>query len=283
MRLHIIGSGCPDPREERYGSAFILEIENDWLMVDCGPATTYKMACINIPTTVINHLFFTHHHFDHNADFPCFALTRWDQDPNPKPLNVYGPPPTQKFVARLLGPDGAFFDDWNARIKHPASHTCHANRGGKLPRTAPETPTHDVEHAGLIASGENWQVEADFVPHVDPWLKSLVFRVKTPDGTVVFTGDAGPSEILTDFCRNAENLVICCAFRGSPEKSIADAVTGVNDVASMAEETQPQTVILTHTTSAFSPPGNREDAIVQIGRRFDGRIIFADEKTTISL
>ncbi|GAG30309.1 unnamed protein product, partial [marine sediment metagenome] len=78
MRLHVLGSGCPVPTPEHYGSSFILEVGTDLLMVDCGPATTFKMAQMGIMPGRVEHLFLTHHHFDHNVDLPCFALTRWD-------------------------------------------------------------------------------------------------------------------------------------------------------------------------------------------------------------
>jgi ribonuclease Z len=76
MRVHVIGAGCPDPRKERFGSAFLFDVGEERLLIDCGPATTYKMACMGIRPTVVDRLFLTHHHFDHNADVPCFVLTR---------------------------------------------------------------------------------------------------------------------------------------------------------------------------------------------------------------
>ena len=32
MKVHVIGSGCPDARPDRYGSAFVLEIGDDSLL-----------------------------------------------------------------------------------------------------------------------------------------------------------------------------------------------------------------------------------------------------------
>ena len=48
-------------------------------MFDCGPATTYKMAQTGLHPLDIDYLFFTHHHFDHDVDYPCFMMTRWDE------------------------------------------------------------------------------------------------------------------------------------------------------------------------------------------------------------
>ncbi len=48
MQLHIIGAGCPHPSGDQYGSAFLLEVGDDLIMVDCGPGTTYKMARMDL-------------------------------------------------------------------------------------------------------------------------------------------------------------------------------------------------------------------------------------------
>ena len=94
MKLYVLGGGNPDPNPERFGSSFVFEVGGEHLMVDCGPAATYKLAQAGLRPTQINWLFFTHHHFDHNADYPCFLLTRWDQGAHRAArLNVIGPRP----------------------------------------------------------------------------------------------------------------------------------------------------------------------------------------------
>ena len=70
MKLHIVGSGCPQPTPNWCGSSFVLETPTERVMVDCGPGTTYKLARLGMKATQIDHLFLTHHHFDHNVDFP---------------------------------------------------------------------------------------------------------------------------------------------------------------------------------------------------------------------
>ena len=42
-RLIILGCGTPAPSLTRWGTAFLLGIGDEWLLFDCGPATTYKM------------------------------------------------------------------------------------------------------------------------------------------------------------------------------------------------------------------------------------------------
>ena len=95
----IIGCGTPTPLPDRFGSSYVVQIGDEKLLFDCGPATTWKLARAGIKTTEIDNVFFTHHHFDHDADFPTFILTRWDQMiPRDRLLNVYGPKLTEEFT-----------------------------------------------------------------------------------------------------------------------------------------------------------------------------------------
>ena len=48
-------------------------------MFDCGPAATHKLVKAGLYPTQVDNLFFTHHHFDQNIDYPCFLLCHWDQ------------------------------------------------------------------------------------------------------------------------------------------------------------------------------------------------------------
>jgi len=190
MKVHIIGSGCPDARPDRYGSAFVLDIGDDSLLIDCGPATTYKMARMGLAATQVGHVFLTHHHFDHNTDLPCFVLTRWDQCKGTEPpLQLYGPPPTQRFADLLFGEEGAFAPDLKSRVEHPASHWCHRGRGGVMPRPGLSLEAHDIG-AGKVAESEDWSATAARVHHVEPGLISLAYRFETAEGSVVFTGTA---------------------------------------------------------------------------------------------
>jgi ribonuclease Z len=99
-------------------------------MFDCGPAATYKLVRMGLMPTEIDHLFFTHHHYDHNADYACFLLCRWDQhiDSQDK-LKTWGHPPTKEITECLIDENGAYFFDWNARVEHPDSKQTYEARG----------------------------------------------------------------------------------------------------------------------------------------------------------
>ncbi len=290
IRLHIVGSGCPDARATRYGSAFVLDAGPDKALIDCGPATTWKLAKMGMHPLDIEHVLFTHHHYDHTVDFPCFALTRFDQAKGNEPsLKVYGPPPTRDFVDRLLGPRGAFRVDIDSRLAHPASHACHQMRNGIFPRPPPSLEIHEID-AGPIASATPWSVTACRVKHVEPTMISLAFRFETRVGGVVFAGDCTDCPALRDLARGAHTLVIVCTHFGASEardpaigKAIADVVAGLPEVVAVAKDSGVRQVILTHASPNFEQPGRREQMIAAMARDYNGAILFPDELTTIPL
>ena len=95
--VYILGAGTPTPTADRFGSAYVVQVAGEYLMFDCGPAATQKLVKAGLRPTQIDYLFFTHHHFDHDVDYPCFLLTRWDQAAGKaNQLQVFGPPPTNQ-------------------------------------------------------------------------------------------------------------------------------------------------------------------------------------------
>lgn len=283
VRLHIVGSGGPEPAHERYGSSLILEIGAELLIIDCGPGTTYKMARMNIAPTQISYLFITHHHFDHNADFVSFALSRWDQLRGEEPpLRVYGPPPTRKFVEMLLGEDGAFFPDWCSRMKHPASLEVHRLRGESLPRRPPVVEAEDIGD-GAVVESESWKVIVRSVHHVEPRLVSLSYRFETGERSVVFAGDCGYCDVLRELAKGADTLVIACTHFGALHlpPAITDVINGVPEVVEIAEGASVRRLVLTHATPGFAR--EKEKAIGKIARSFSGKIPFREELISVNL
>ena len=282
LQLHVVGNGCPAPTPEHFGSSFILEVGSKCLMIDCGPATTYKMTLMGIAPGRVGDVFFTHHHFDHNVDFPCFALTRWDQGKcTEPPLRVYGPPPTRAFVERLLGEEGAFVDDWTSRVEHPVSLAIFKRRGGVLPRPAPAVETKDVG-PGTTARTDSWTATATRVHHVEPGLESLAYRFDTDHGSIVFAADCGDCPALRELARGADTLVIGCVYVGR-SKAYSDIITGSAEAAEIARASGVRRLVLSHAAPGFSKPEMKQKAIADAAQTFEGAIVFPDELTTVDL
>ncbi|MBI4607923.1 MAG: MBL fold metallo-hydrolase [Candidatus Rokubacteria bacterium] len=284
-QVFILGAGTPTPTSTRFGSAFAVQVAGEYLMFDCGPAATYKLVKAGIFPTKVDYLFFTHHHFDHDVDYPCFLLCRWDQSiGRENPLRVYGPTLTEIITERILGENGAFVHDWKARVNHPLSQRVHVNRGGTLPRTPPAVRAKDVG-PGLVHQGREWLVSAAPAEHVQPWLDSLAYRLDSAEGSVVFTGDTQPCQSVVELARGADMMLCMCW--DEQERMIASGEAagqcGTTGAAEMAREAGVGKLVLVHVGPHLASHGPMEKGIGDVRRVYDGEIVFAEELMSIRL
>ena len=283
ISLKILCSGTPTPSEIRWGSAYALKMGDEWFMFDCGPAATYKLIKSGITPLDISHLFFTHHHSDHDADYACFLLSRFDMSIGKEPnLKVYGPPPTQALTEKLIGEkEGAYWHDFVARTNHPLSLWAYQNRGGTLPRKIPQVHAKDIEPNELI-TGPDWTIECSRVEHVQPYLDSLAYRVNTDNGSIVFSGDTRPCQSLVKLAKGSDVLVMECIRL---EKEMVGNATALSESSALAagkiaNETEVKMLVLTHQAHYLDE--SKKEVIEEVQKNYKGRIEWADETTLIT-
>lgn len=279
MKVTLLGAGVPTPTPRRFGSAHLLDVASRSLLIDCGPATTYKLTSAGRATPEISLLLFTHHHFDHNADYPCFVLTRWDQDVEQTPLRVYGPPPTEDLTRSLFAaPGGAWVCDWTARIEHPGSQRVFANRGGTLPRRPPQIDAADIDAAFQLEE-DGFSVRAAHTVHAQPFLESVAYRIDTDQGSIVFTGDTEPVDSVIELARGADMLVCMCwdTDAAMEAEGLSGGMTGTPSAAALAAQAGVRTLVLTHIGPNLDRPSVREKGLQDAASVFDGTIVFGEE------
>ena len=278
-RVHVLGAGTPTPAPTRFGSSYVVEVAGEQLMVDCGPATTYKMAKAGLWPTDVDYLFFTHHHFDHDVDYPCFLLCRWDQGVGKENrLQVFGPKLTVKITEGILGEDGLFAHDLNARMNHPASQQVYMNRGGVLPRRPPDVVARDVG-PGKVYNAADWEMTSSVAEHAQPYLDSLAYRLDSPGASIVFTGDTQPCESVVSLARGADAMLCMCWDDQElmDENGEASRQCGTTGAARMAQEAEVKKLVLVHIGPHLSAHGPMEKGMADIKRIYDGEVVFSDE------
>ncbi len=284
--IHVLGAGTPTPTPHRFGSAFVIKIGSDQIMLDCGPAATHKLVKSGLWPTNINHLFFTHHHFDHDIDYPCFLLCRWDQSTGKEDvLKVYGPELTERITKGILDKEeGLFAHDWIARVNHPLSQRIHVNRGGTLPRKPPFVQAKDVG-PGKVHSGKDWEVTAASAEHVQPYLDSLAYRFETPNGSIVFTGDTQPCESVQTLAHEADMLLCMCWDEQSvmDESGEAGGQCGTEGAARMAQNAGVKKLVLVHIGPHLSQDEVKTRSATELSKIYEGEIVFADEMMSLEL
>lgn len=279
LKVHVLGAGTPTPTPDRFGSSFVVELENELVMFDCGPATTYKLVKAGLWPTNIDYLFFTHHHFDHDIDYPCFLLCRWDQSIGKEnELRVFGPTLTEAITEGVIGDRGVFAHDWKARVLHPLSQQVFVNRGGQLPRRPPRVNARDVG-PGTVYTGNDWEVTATPAEHVQPYLDSLAYRIDTKDSSIVFTGDTQPCQSVTDLARGASTMFCMCwddqdHMDGDGE---APGQCGTKGAATMAEAAGVAQLVLIHMGPRISQAKPLAKGIRDVRDIYGGDIVYPNE------
>jgi ribonuclease Z len=284
-QVYVLGAGTPTPTPARWGSAYVVNVGGEYLMFDCGPAATWKLVKMGIFPTKVDYLFFTHHHFDHDVDYPAFLLSRWDQSVGKEnQLRVYGPTLTETLTERILGENGAFAHDWKARVGHPLSQRVFMNRGGTLPRKPPSVLARDVG-PGRVHDGREWRVTAAPAEHVQPFLDSLAYRLDSAEGSIVFTGDTQPCPSVVELARGADMMLCMCWDDQDRMIAMGESTgqCGTVGAARMAQEAGVRRLVLVHIGPDLAQHGPMEKGIGDVRRVFEGEVIFADELMTLPL
>ncbi|GAA4669921.1 MBL fold metallo-hydrolase [Amycolatopsis dongchuanensis] len=209
----LTGTGVPHPDAARAGAGVLISCDDIHLQVDAGRSTTMRLAQAGVGPHELAALLITHLHSDHVTDVADLVLTRWVQDHLHRtgPLPVVAPDGrAPAFVANLLD---AFAYDVEVRVRH-------------VQEGPPEVAGHwfatpDVPKEVWRSSCGRVVAEAVRVRH-EPVEDAVAYRVTTPDGVVVVSGDTRVCDEVADLARGAD-VVVHEACRAS---ALADAVRG---------------------------------------------------------
>lgn len=209
----LTGTGVPHPAPGRAGAGVLVRHGDTALQFDAGRGTVIRLAEAGCTPLHLTALFVTHYHSDHVVDLPDVAMTRWIQQQLERtgPLRVVTPEGSAlQYVQRMLEP---FDDDIEVRMEHA---------GADAPRVdiesfvAPSTPTE-------VWRSDDGAVRVTAVAvHHEPVRDAVAYRVDTPDGAVVVSGDTRACTEVFDLARGAD-LVVHEACRAT---ALAEHVKG---------------------------------------------------------
>jgi ribonuclease BN (tRNA processing enzyme) len=201
-RIVILGTqGGPVPGAKRSQPANAVVVGDRVYLVDAGNGVVRQLVLAHLDYRRVDHIFITHNHDDHNADWGTLMGLQWSTGRG-TPVHVYGPPGTESMLKGFL----RYFEP-NAQIRR--AEVKRANAPDELFRA------HDIADR-VIFQDDRVKVTATEVCHYhfDPSSppqggphKSFAFRFETPDKVVVFSGDTGKCASLVDFVRDADVLV----------------------------------------------------------------------------
>ena len=280
----------PSLRPDRAQSSNLLTVNGTHYVVDAGDGVARRLAKAGIDPREIGMIFITHHHDDHTAGLGTLMSLAWDRQ-RTKPINVYGPPRTEDLVKAAVQ---YFTISAEIRIAD----------GGRTVPIAQLFFGHDVG-IGVVYQDANIKVTAVENSHFDfhnggqgsDRHKSYSYRFETPDRVIVFTGDTGPSDAVTELAKGASLLVTetsSCEDRkqamindgrwqamspGEQASIMRQATQGhmtLDVIGKVATRADVKTVVLTHLTQRVGSDDYTPWA-EEVKKHFSGRVLIAKD------
>jgi ribonuclease BN (tRNA processing enzyme) len=270
-RLILLGTGGgPRPRTSSSGSAQVIVSNNVAYVIDCGDGVARQLAFAKVPLPSVRHVFITHQHSDHNADYGNLIWLAWTTGLSTR-VDTWGPRPLEK-MTKLFFEMNAY--DIDTRI---------ANEG-RVP-LAPLVQVHELRTAGAVMSDENVKVSAALVDH-PPVVPAFAYRFDARDRSIVISGDTAPSDHLVKLAAGADVLVHSVMYPAAIDRLVARVPkaaalkasilahqTSAEDAGRIAQTAGVKTLVLSH----FVPPDDPEvtDAMWKEAaqRHFKGTIV----------
>ena len=288
-RLITLGtSGGPPPRPHRAQSSNLLTVNRTHYVVDAGDGVVRRLAKAGINVREVGIVFITHHHDDHTAGLGTLLSVAWDQN-RTKPIHVYGPPRTEELVKATVQ---YFTISAEIRIAD----------GGRSVPIAQVFFGHDIG-SGVVYQDANVRVTAAENSHFDfhegsaaGKHKSYSYRFETPDRVIVFTGDTGPSNAVTELAKGADLLVSETSSCEGRMQEMADdgrwqAMTSgeqagiirqmtqghmtLDEIGEMAATANVKTVVLSHLT--HKRDGDYTSWAEEVKKHFSGEVLIAKD------
>ena len=291
---HLITVGTrsgPLPTAVRAQSSNLLIVNGALYVIDAGDGLARRLARGGYAIRDIDHVFITHLHDDHSAGLIPLMSVQYDLGRS-KPVEIHGPPGTESLVG--------------AALKYLAVNSDIRISDGT--RTFPIGKIftgHDLG-TGTVYRDANVTVRAvenshyHFPPGTPAYgkTKSYSYRFETQDKSIVFTGDTGPSEALTELAKNADMLVTeITSFdeikdlalkngqwgRMSPEQQASfvhhaiEEHLSATEVGKLASHAAVKTVVLTHIPATSDPKDEYKRYSDAVKKLFSGQVLIAKD------
>ncbi|MBX2880454.1 MAG: MBL fold metallo-hydrolase [Granulosicoccus sp.] len=283
LKLTLLGTGSPEAYKRRASSGYLLEVGGDKVLIDCGGGVFDRLVQAGHKPSDITHLFFSHLHSDHMMDYARLVHAAWDEGGGS--LQVYGPRPLAMIHESLFSRQGALAADLIARTENPGSQEVWQQRGGSLPRMWPDPVINEIEPGFCFQSPSGWKLRSCSVPHTQPQLICMAFRIDTANASVTYSGDSALCAELEALASNTDLLLHWC-YRKLNDHSM-DYVTRLSpdarQIGQLASRCNVSRVLLTHLRPDMDGHGQHAAMLNAVNECFDGEAGIAEDLMTIDL
>ncbi len=245
MRIVLLGTGYAVPSEKRVQSGVLIATGEHLILADCGSGVLGNLTKAGYSPADITHIFFTHHHLDHDIDF--FPILKARLILGKTEARVYGPEGTEKWINALFGAYPYLEGRFDLEVK-------------------------ELEDGETLAIGDD-RVTCASACHSN----SIAYRIDS-SSSVVYSGDTEP-------CAGVKMLIGSGADVLIHECSVLDSyIEGHTTPESLGEflkDAPVKTLVLTHFSSEIS--GHEEEILGIIKQRFTGEIVIGEDLLSLEV
>lgn len=270
-RLILLGTGGgPRPKKDRSAPSQAIVVDDEIYVVDCGNGVARQIVAAGLPLPRLRHVFITHHHSDHNADYGNLVWLAWASGLATR-VDAWGPPPLLAMTRHFLE-----MNDFDIRTRIADE--------GRVP-LAPLVHPHEITAPGVVLKDARVTVTAALVRH-PPIEHAFAFRFDAPDRSIVISGDTTRAESLIRLAKGADVLVHEALFVPAVDRLVAkvpnasalkqhivDSHTPVEECGRVAAEAGVKTLVLSHLVPPDDPLVADEMWIEAARRHFSGAIV----------
>lgn len=272
-RVIVLGTGTPVPNGDRAGSGLAVIHDGEAYLFDAGQGMVQRaikawkdLDAPELYPSDITHLFISHLHSDHTLDYSELAATYWWR--RKERLNAYGPTGLQAMTDgyyQMMAADIALRTTGSNPVADPTMYQVNVT---------------EIPQDGIVFDENGVTIEAFSVPHGDI-VPAYGYKITTPDKTIVFSGDTSYSEIVAEKARGVDILIHEVVSEEGWRALTPDwqayhraAHTLTGELADIANQAQPGTLVLTHIAHYGAPI---ESALTEVQAHYDGKVVLAND------
>lgn len=297
-RIVLLGTSAgPVPRANRAQPATLLVVGGKSYLVDAGDGVSRQLALADMPLAELDGVFISHLHYDHVLGLGPMMAFSWAFPP-PAPVPVWGPAGLAQVMDRNAGAM-----EIGRRIFEPQMPPRpQLAQLFQVKELAGDGPVEFYSDGNVrVTAVANSHYVAAHLPQRDYGQdRSYSFRFDTPSGSVVFTGDTGPSAAVESLARGCDVLVseivhlpsirasLAAAFGGTLPPDTASLMEHMElehltpaEVGKLARKANVKKLVVTHY--AMAPSTDPETLRQEIAKFYNGEIVMGSDLMAIPL